>query len=147
MVMRGDRKELEKNSEAVDSDCWMHTGDIGEIDDGGSVKIVDRKKELIINAQADRQRVRRATNGYAEQIAARYEGSENGRRSLLGLSFVQRICHPMDGSTAMDETSTASKYCMGMVFSSAAAVMCSVPVQPVLIASRPAPSRPAPNES
>ena len=48
--MAGYRHDPEKTAEAIDSDGWMHTGDVAEIDDDGYVKIVDRKKELIINA-------------------------------------------------------------------------------------------------
>ncbi|MPZ00214.1 MAG: AMP-binding protein [Actinophytocola sp.] len=49
VVMRGYRKQPEKTAETIDSDGWLHTGDIAEIDANGFVTIIDRKKELIIN--------------------------------------------------------------------------------------------------
>jgi long-subunit acyl-CoA synthetase (AMP-forming) len=50
IVMSGYRGDPEKTAEALGPDGWLRTGDIAEIDDDGYVKIVDRKKELIINA-------------------------------------------------------------------------------------------------
>jgi long-chain acyl-CoA synthetase len=49
-VMAGYRGQPEKTAEAIDPEGWLHTGDIGRIDELGYVTIVDRKKELIINA-------------------------------------------------------------------------------------------------
>ena len=50
VVMTGYRNQPEKTAEALDSDGWLHTGDIAEFDEEGYVRIVDRKKEIIINA-------------------------------------------------------------------------------------------------
>ncbi|HZA58130.1 MAG TPA: AMP-dependent synthetase/ligase [Solirubrobacterales bacterium] len=49
-VMPGYRNLPEKSAETFDEEGWLLTGDIGELDEEGYLKIVDRKKELIINA-------------------------------------------------------------------------------------------------
>ncbi len=50
IVMAGYRNRPDLSSETIDADGWLRTGDIARIDDDGYVWIVDRKKELIINA-------------------------------------------------------------------------------------------------
>jgi long-chain acyl-CoA synthetase len=49
-MMAGYRNQPEKTAETIGADGWLRTGDIGELDELGYLKIVDRKKELIINA-------------------------------------------------------------------------------------------------
>ena len=57
LVMHGywrNDKETEKALEkAADGKVWLHTGDIGHLDEKGRIKITDRKKDMIVNDKGD----------------------------------------------------------------------------------------------
>jgi acyl-CoA synthetase (AMP-forming)/AMP-acid ligase II len=47
-VMQGYFEDPEQTAEAIDAEGWLHTGDIGVMDERGYLKITDRKKDMFI---------------------------------------------------------------------------------------------------
>jgi acyl-CoA synthetase (AMP-forming)/AMP-acid ligase II len=46
--MQGYLDDPEATAAAVDADGWLHTGDLGSLDDGGRLKVIGRKKDMYI---------------------------------------------------------------------------------------------------
>jgi long-chain acyl-CoA synthetase len=76
VVMRGYRHQPDKTMEAIDLDGWLHSGDIGTIDEQGFVTIIDRKKELLVNeagknlSPANIEMAIQATSALIDQVVA-----------------------------------------------------------------------------
>ena len=49
-VIRGYLNQPDKTAEAIDAEGWLHTGDVGRVDDDGYFTITDRMKDIIITA-------------------------------------------------------------------------------------------------
>ncbi len=53
LVMKGYWNDPDATIAAVDEDGWLHTGDVGHLDEDGLIVITDRKKDIIVNSGGD----------------------------------------------------------------------------------------------
>jgi acyl-CoA synthetase (AMP-forming)/AMP-acid ligase II len=92
IVMLGYLDDPAATAEAIDSDGWLHTGDIGTLDEAGNLRITDRLKDMYISG---------GFNVYpaeVEQALARHEavadvavvGIADERMGEVGRAFVVR---------------------------------------------------------
>jgi HIP---CoA ligase len=89
-VMRGYFEDPEATAETIDADGWLHTGDIGVLDDRGNLRITDRLKDMYVvggfNAYpAEIEQVLATHDGIAEAAVV---GVPDDRLGEVGKAFV-----------------------------------------------------------
>ena len=104
-VMVGYLDDPEATSEAVDGDGWLHTGDIGRLDEDGYLKITDRLKDVFIVGgfnvyPAEVEQVLARVDGVVESAVV---GVPDQRLGEVGKAFVVRR-----SGAQLDETTLLS---------------------------------------
>ena len=89
-VMQGYLDDPEATREAIDGDGWLHTGDVGVMDDRGYVRITDRKKDMFIvggfnvyPAEVENELLRHPAVAQAAVV-----GEPDERMGEVGVAFV-----------------------------------------------------------
>jgi long-chain acyl-CoA synthetase len=92
-VFLGFWQKPEQTKEVLDADGWFHTGDIGEIDNDGFVKIIDRKKDIIVTSQGKNISPQRVENLIKSKspIIAHVVAVGDGKPYLSALIALDRL--------------------------------------------------------
>ncbi|NXG57836.1 ACSL5 ligase, partial [Hemiprocne comata] len=86
-VFKGYLKDPEKTAEAIDKDGWLHTGDIGKWLPNGTLRIIDRKKNIFKLAQGEYIAPEKIENVYVRSapVAQVFVHGESLRSFLIGI--------------------------------------------------------------
>ena len=89
-VVQGYFEDPEATAEAIDADGWLHTGDIGVMDDAGNVRITDRKKDMFIvgGFNAYPAEIEAALTAHPAVAQAAVVGVPDERLGEVGCAFV-----------------------------------------------------------
>lgn len=105
LVMSGYHGDPERTREVLGADGWLHTGDIAEIDVDGYVRIVDRKKELIINAAGKNMSPANIENAVKREHALIGQAVAIGDRRPYNVALI--VLDPDAGAAYADENGLA----------------------------------------
>jgi acyl-CoA synthetase (AMP-forming)/AMP-acid ligase II len=89
-VMRGYFEDPEATGRAIDADGWLHTGDVGVMDERGYLRITDRTKDLFIvgGFNVSPAEVERALLRHPRIVQAAVIGVPDERLGEVGMAFV-----------------------------------------------------------
>ena len=89
-VMRGYLDDPEATSATVDADGWLHTGDLGTLDERGCLRIVGRKKDMFIvgGFNAYPAEIENLLLGHPEIARVAVVGMPDERLGEVGMAFV-----------------------------------------------------------
>jgi len=89
-VMRGYFDDPEETAAAIDADGWLHTGDIGEMDERGYLWITDRLKDMFITGgfNAYPAEIENLLLGHEGIAQAAVIGIPDERMGEVGMAFV-----------------------------------------------------------
>ncbi len=89
-VMQGYFEDPKQTAEAIDGDGWLHTGDIGTMDDRGYLKITDRKKDMFIvgGFNAYPAEIENLLLGHPDIAQVAVVGVPDARMGEVGMAFV-----------------------------------------------------------
>jgi acyl-CoA synthetase (AMP-forming)/AMP-acid ligase II len=89
-VMRGYYEEPQETAKAIDAEGWLHTGDIGVMNERGYVRITDRKKDMFIvgGFNAYPAEIENVLLGHPTVAQAAVVGVPDERLGEVGFAFV-----------------------------------------------------------
>ncbi|MBI2241080.1 MAG: long-chain fatty acid--CoA ligase [Magnetospirillum gryphiswaldense] len=103
VLMQGYWRDPNATAQAIDVEGWLHTGDIGEMDQDGYIRITDRKRDIIVNSGGDNispQRVESLLTLQPEIAQAMVHGDK--RPHLVALVVAAEDCGAADVARAVE---------------------------------------------
>lgn len=103
VLMQGYWRDPVATAQVIDADGWLHTGDIGEMDGEGYIRITDRKRDIIVNSGGDNispQRIEGLLTLQPEIAQAMVTGDK--RPHLVALVVPAENCTAADVSRAIE---------------------------------------------